>query len=160
MQVHPGSGKYAFLSIPPKHYNAQKLYTCTSWNWKGHASFHSVNSLQSSKIAYWYMYILGVDTPHFFLFLQYITMPKITCTSWKCKAKLKFLSIPPMNINAQKSGTCTSWKWKVNVSFHSSNLLQSPKKSHTCTSWEWKLTFLSFLQYIPMPKNFIRHIPR
>ena len=61
-QIHASTSwqwKIKFLSIPPIHYNAQKLHTCPSWKWKGHVSFHSSNILQWPKITY--MYFLEME---------------------------------------------------------------------------------------------------
>ena len=165
-RVHPGSGNFACLSIPPIHYNApqkymyhvpsisgkvtfffslflqninynvQKLHTCPFWKWKVHVSFHSSSILQCQKIAY--MYILEVESSRFFPFLQFITMTKNHMQVHPGSGNFTFLSIPRIHYNAQKSHTCTSWKWKAHASWqHINNNAQN--HIHASTSWEWKV---------------------
>ena len=65
-----------------------------------------------------HMYILVpgtvVESSRFFLFLQYITLPKLrTCKSWEWKARISFLFLKYMQ--CKKSHKCTPWEWKARV---------------------------------------------
>ena len=157
MQVHPGSGNFTFLSIPPVYYNAKKSHTCTYWKWKAHVSSHSSNLLQWPKITC--KYILGVEISRFFPFLQYITMPKNRIHVLPGSGKLTLLDSILITMPKNHIHSSTSWEWKVRVSLHSSNTLQYPKTAYMYILEVESSRFFPFLQFITIPNNRIQVHP-